>query len=876
MCYIKCAGAFAKNKVPCLYDIVLRMSKRVNKTKFKVQSEETDTEVPPVLTGGDTTESGTVEFLDNANGDSYIGSINTNSVANVDGTSDISLGDFLARPTLINTTTWTTADLIGTKTTITPWYNFLNNTAIKNKIQNYAFLRGKLRLKIVLNGTPFQYGAMRACYAPLIGWQTSKIRTNPVSALPLAIPYSQQPGVWLYPQANAGAEMTLPFFLHKNWMDITTRVQVESMGTLVYFIYSPLEVAVSSGTTVVTVNTYAWMEDVELMGSSNSLVLQADEYNEGPISKPATALASVAESLTKVPIIGRFARATQIGATAVASMARLFGYTNVPVISDVQAFQPQNAPMLASAHIGIPAQKLTLDPKQELSIDPSVHGAGNVDELALSYILKKESYFGSTSWSTADIPQTQVFNMRISPSLWGQVDIQNGVPATVAKRVYHTPLSYVGGMFKHWRGGMILRMKVVCTKFHKGRLKISYDPRNDISTNNPEENVVYTQIVDIGEQDDVEFLIPYHQDTAWLKHSQVIQDNWTPGNVGLTPRLGVDNGTLTVRVLNELNAPITSAVRILFFIKGANDFEYANPNEHIGPDDTYQFPSFFAVQAEDHTEMLSKQLVFGKVTPPDKDRYGLNYGESITSLRNILHRSVVSDVVNITIAENGTYAYRNKAYKIMPYAPGFISTFPTNANKIITAGTQGYAYNTMTHMCYIASMYLGYRGGATYTVTPGIDSYGELSDFRVYRMTRRPPNYTTSRYIDPGAGITLATATTSSLAAYLGQQNSPQNGLSGMAITATNTNGSIVFNIPDYKFYNFSLADPSNYFLGSPNDDTDNQGAMLRFIVKAPLTANKTGEMTLQSEVAAGPDFTCLFFLCCPTLDYALTVPVPV
>jgi hypothetical protein len=280
----------------------------------------------------------------------------------------------------------------------------------------------------------------------------------------------------------------------------------------------------------------------------------------------------MASMLTQMPVIGKFARATEIGASATSKIAALFGFTNVPVIEDVRPLAPMNGPMLASSHIGTPVQKLTLDPKQELSIDPTPHGIGNVDELSLTYLKTKESYFGATSWSTSDLVGTQLFNTRINPWLPAQVNVLNASAVAVGKRVYHVPLSYLANMFESWRGDIVIRVKVVCTKFHKGRLKISYDPLGDITTTDPPENSVYTEILDIGETDDVEITIPYHQALAWLDVDPGLQDNWTPGNAN-APRLNVDNGVLTVRVLTALTAPASGSINLLFFVKGGPNFE---------------------------------------------------------------------------------------------------------------------------------------------------------------------------------------------------------------------------------------------------------------------------------------------------------------
>lgn len=174
-----------------------------------------------------------VTFVDNEGGVVVADTSTSNPIALVDGTEDISLGQFLSRPTLIRTDTWTTAEVTGVKATITPWSLFLSDTLIRKKIDNYAFLRGKLHIKVVLNGTPFQYGQIRVHYSPLEGIIGTKVRPDQGgSPIPTLIPYSQQPGFYVYPQANAGGEMVLPFLYHRNWLDISTLARVQEFGTL--------------------------------------------------------------------------------------------------------------------------------------------------------------------------------------------------------------------------------------------------------------------------------------------------------------------------------------------------------------------------------------------------------------------------------------------------------------------------------------------------------------------------------------------------------------------------------------------------------------------------------------------------------------------
>jgi len=847
------------------------------KSRFQLQSEDL-AEAPTGASDGPTLEasSETVTFIDNAEGEVVMAGSEVNAIAKVDGTEDLQLGRFLSRPTAISTITWSGSDAIGVKTSIQPWYLFLNNANIKKKIDNFAFLRGKLHIKIMVNGTPFQYGLLRACYSPLLGLVSDKIRTTTATE-PLLTPYSQQPGFFVTPAANAGGQMELPFFYHKNWLDITNATDVQNFGTLIYTVFAPLGVAVTGGSTSVTVQTFAWMSDVELMGSTASLSLQGDEYEEGTgkISAPASAVANVAGYLTKVPIIGPFARATQIGARAVGSIAKIFGFTNVPVIADVHGYQPMNAPMLASGHIGTAVQKFTLDPKQELSLDPTLHGLTPKDELSIPYIKAKESYFGSGTWSTSDTTDKLLFACRVGPVLYQRANITNASAATVGQRVYHTPLSYMAQMFMNWRGSIIIRFKVVATKFHKGRLKISYDPRSDITSTNPDVNTVYTHIVDIGEEDDIEIEIPYHQATPWCLIDKGLGDNWNTTG-GLPLRDAYDNGVLTVRVLTTLTAPAAGSLKVLAFVKGGDDFEYANPADHIGPESANRVPSFFALQAEDITSVTPTKYTLGEVTTPHPERYGQNFGEAINSLRCLLHRYVTQDTVWIDSAAASSMTNIAKLVKIMPYTPGFDpgASAVNSASKVtVASGNAPYSFNTMVHMPYVAGMYLGYRGGANFVITPGHDAYGPLlSDFRV---TRWVANAGDSQYRlwKPFTSV-LASATQSARAYFINRGAFLKDGTAGMAITHTNTNGSISFQLPDFKYTNFSLVDPSNYLVGTGIDGTNRQSAFVQMNIRTLASSNS--DITLQTQVSAAPDFTCLFWLCCPTLDYLTSEPTPI
>ena len=77
------------------------------------------------------------------------------------------LEKFLSRPVRIMNRTWLESDTTGFVVKINPWYEYLNSSFIKKKIDNYAWFRGNLHIKVVVNASPFYYGLAMFSYNPI-------------------------------------------------------------------------------------------------------------------------------------------------------------------------------------------------------------------------------------------------------------------------------------------------------------------------------------------------------------------------------------------------------------------------------------------------------------------------------------------------------------------------------------------------------------------------------------------------------------------------------------------------------------------------------------------------------------------------------------
>lgn len=176
------------------------------------------------------------------------------------------------------------------------------------------------------------------------------------------------------------------------------------MGRLTLQEIVPLAQANQPGAADVDWSLYLWMTDVQLqMPTPWGPITQAgDEYaGEGVISKPASFVANVASHLSRIPIIGRFARATEIGAGAVSRIASIFGFSRPTQLADLTHFRPRLFGPLAVTEGADLSHKMTLDPKNELTVDPRVVGVEGKDDMALANIITRPGLVGFVNWTAS-------------------------------------------------------------------------------------------------------------------------------------------------------------------------------------------------------------------------------------------------------------------------------------------------------------------------------------------------------------------------------------------------------------------------------------------------------------------------------------------
>lgn len=807
----------------------------------------------------DNTDTAVAQFLDETPGTSW--SVDSDSTTNLqDIQPHVELASFLKRPVLIKTFTWAQTDSYVTTTTFQPWHLFFNSTPIKNKLNNYSFINCKLKVKFVINASPFYYGALYFAYSPLQALNGNSIINDGAGEL---IPYSQRPGVWVFPQTCAGGEITLPFFYHKNWLDITSATDTQDMGLFTPVLYSALSSANGVTGTSVVVNIYAWAEDVKLHAPTTKLALQGDEFDYKP-SQLASAVSSATRALSRVPLIGPYMKATSMVSSKFASVASSLGFTNVPNMDTVSPYKPYAFAQNTTCDVSTPQDRTVVDPKNEVSIDPRTVGLDGQDELELAYIAGRESYIGSAILSSTDSIDNLTMAANVTPCLTYTTNVLDRT-----KPLQFTPMGYLGDMFKFWRGDIIFRFKFICSRFHKGRVRITWDPKNNITTSIPDYTTVFNEVVDIGAEQDIEVRVPYSQATTFLP-TYTNNGNFTMSGATITPDI-YSNGMVTMRVVNPLSGPqATTAISVLVFARAAENIEFAVPYNTFNTQSTMdlQYTPYALQSGEVYYPVKPRQVIVGnKPTDPDPNRYVVHFGESIKSFRPLIHRMYLQYQVQASSLTSAATLniIRHRTSRRLKYF-GYTTNAWWTANQTVGVGTSKCNYVRTSIPQLVSLLFVGQRGSITHQYNVETTNFLSSSACSNITLCRHDGVLTPSTQFLSYDNNTSTNANNQAQIA-MRYQSDPY---SGVALTDQRLQPAISANFPYYSNYNFQFVNPANANAGSESDGTNEDNISLTVIWCQGL--NNAKPQVINAWSALGHDYNFFFFLNCPSL-YRITIP---
>lgn len=766
----------------------------------------------------------------------------TNMVAINDRQQAMDLGAFLARPTLIATLTWdSTID-----SSMYPWYAFMFNTQITNKIKNFGLFRGNLHLRFEMSCSPNVYGAALISYCPLY----TEVSDSIADGHNYLLQATQRPCAWLYPQESSGVEMVLPFFWKANYVNLFSSDELTDLGEINVKSWTALDTANDTAPPVLKIQTYAWIEDAQLEGPTVQAVLQAgSEYKTGPIERIASAVATVANALSVVPIIRPFALATEMGARAMGSIASLFGWSKVPVIENAIPVNTNVHHGIASSELVGPIQKLSLDSKAEISVDPRIVNLTGQDELNINYLTSKEACLHSFSWVAGDAADATLSSFPVAPSLCIHTTVGNY--ATVQT----PPITYFAQLFEKWRGDIVFRVKIVATKYHRGRLKLTFDPFG-APTAGDYSNVIITKIVDISNDTDVEFVVPYMQATTWLQTRLVTNTAFTAGtNCVFSSQF--NNGVFAIEVATPITSPqAVPTADIYVFVKGGANFELAVPGD-LGLDYS-------------HLVMQSGQEVTaGKQHPQE---YLVNFGENITSMRQVLARNSLSETFYPFKDETfGTNSGVSAIFRItpLPCPNGYDVNATLYSESIVTPTTnERFTFSYMHPLNWVAVCFGAMRGSIQNLFTMD----GTLPTSATYQYTRasRAAN---SNYLIGYGDRNRSWNFTRQICTEYSYDRNHFTGQPGMAMANPSIGEVLHVEVAPKSTYLFQTTKQEDWLVGNSWDETDVFSGHLELTTNMSTPLNEI--LRVDKRVNIGTDFNLHFFISTPLIYYSTALGQP-
>lgn len=770
---------------------------------------------------------------------------------------DSLLANFLSRPIKIHESTWDVGGAIDTS--FDPWSLFLQDPSVTARINNFAYLRGDLRIKVLINGNSFYYGKTLAAYQPLQYFDqifvNSVAGTNPAMEL---MALSQMPSAEIDSNDSKGCELDCDFLWPFNYIKLNSTTDASRLGRVYLKSYHNLRHA-NGGTDPLTVSMFAWLENVVLTTPTTNSFQSgffSGEYGKGAISGVATSVANVANRLITVPVIGPYAKATSDVATTLGGVARAFGFSR-PVNLDMNTpVKRKVVSSLAVTDNDETIDKLTLDSKQELSVDPRVCGLSPMDEMSLAHILPKESYLTQFDWTVSDPTDSLLFNAHVSPTL---CNVDTSVATPQVPMIGHTPMSHASQLFEYWSGSLTFRFSIVASAYHKGRLRITVDPFYKVPgvTN---WNHVYSRIVDISEERDFEICVSWLQSEAFkpIHPMRGVTQGWGPLAYGAEDPTA--NGVITVEVLNGLTTPndASTDITVLTYIRGGDDLAYFGPKDQLRDVKSVHGAFQSGFEASPNGTPGTQMCVGEKGKRDISDHtFDVYAGEKAVSFRQLLRRYWFYR--NFLVPQSGASTAWKKYLFHNPMFPAYHGEATSGYDTTLVGNSYNYVGSTLLN--YLAPAYVCRRGSIRYKFvnTPNAASGG----------TRAMSVVRNTDIVGSFEEIKSYSGTSSDTTARLGV-NETHTG-EGAAITAPFSQPCLEVELPYYTNTRFSLT-RTTVTRGITFDNSNVQNYT--------LTCDKPGYATSEDDdivnayVSTGEDFMLGMYLHAPTV-YIYDDPSP-
>jgi hypothetical protein len=467
-----------------------------------------------------------------------------------------------------------------------------------NRLNGVFAYRAKARLTLTLAATPFQQGLVTVGFQYEGNSAGFCLNRQTFPALSTNVPHAR-----LNFSDTTIAELDLPFIYPYDYIEFANATAGGGddyrppYGNIA--VVQQLPYVVVPGATAPRLSLYVSLTDIVLFGAvpvtlnavipqSGLAAMNKEAKKTKVVSRGLSGLSSVASTASKVatglgmPGAGAMAHGVSWLSDKLSKTAKSFGYSQ-PIIED-QVIRTDALISGSSTHVDVPDTAVPIAPYITNRLDVTETDGSNVDQMALSFVLKQwnQAFVGTMSTSYTD--GTFVYASRCSPTnFWFRTN--SGTPGgnlalpvsstLTTNCIAPTGLCYFGNMFRVFRGGFKFRFTFAKTKFHAGRLVASFVP----STEEFGDTGISSSICPLPEVTASVGLQPFTSSAIFdLKDDSVFE--FEVPYVCTRPHIstGGSFGGISLAVLDQLRTTGETSDNISFLVEvcAADDFEFSD------------------------------------------------------------------------------------------------------------------------------------------------------------------------------------------------------------------------------------------------------------------------------------------------------------
>lgn len=484
------------------------------------------------------------------------------------------ISHFFERPINIHTYVWN--DETNLFVAISPWYDYFLEPSVRQKLRGFSRMTCEgLEVDFRVNSSPFRYSSVLVSYRPLF-CHTKRLKIDSAGVVTYyPIPNAEFSGGHIYEDGVSDpGDQTASLVNVSPSGNTLSSYMTRSQRQHAY-----LDIASNSGAKLILPFMYP-KEAVELdFGDFQDVDANEEYLTRSYFMRAMRGLGTVhVESLAPL----RNVQTADIAGCTIQVYVRPIG-VRVWMASGVAAYNVQGlTSMLSSMWKSVPIDKPVASNVQDVKLSK----LGDQEDFSVTSFARRHCIVAVADWTSARPAGFGLFGMPIHPGQRVRKQVSSSVSLS-SRRYAMTPACFAAMNYRMWRGTAKISIRAICTSFHRGRLRVVWEPNmsqydSSIAVSDtvakPRDPHTQSYIWDLSTTSQVNFSVGFGNAMSKLTVPTLnamgdATGNYTyvVGNLGGLPiaDFAADNmrdyanGILMIYVENALQAPTASTITLV-------------------------------------------------------------------------------------------------------------------------------------------------------------------------------------------------------------------------------------------------------------------------------------------------------------------------